>query len=81
MQRPDCVAGAGGFEPPHGGIKIRKSPLICKGFPVSCCICGKERKVAAVRYRRYSKQSCLLVEEKRANPSNYALVVLSEGAE
>src|ERR1700738_4080285 len=22
-RRPDCLAGAGGFEPPHGGIKIR----------------------------------------------------------
>src|SRR3954453_10357743 len=21
-ERPDCLAGAGGFEPPHGGIKI-----------------------------------------------------------
>jgi hypothetical protein len=39
------LAGAPGFEPGNGGIKIRKRPLICEGFPVSCCICvalGKE---------------------------------------
>src|SRR6266852_8941849 len=44
-QRPHWLAGAPGFEPGNGGIKIRKRPLICKGFPVSCCICvalGKE---------------------------------------
>jgi hypothetical protein len=33
------IGGAPGFEPGNGGIKIRKRPLICKGFPVSCCIC------------------------------------------
>src|SRR5229473_2166258 len=38
-QRPHRLAGAPGFEPGNGGIKIRKRPLICKGFPVSCCIC------------------------------------------
>jgi hypothetical protein len=27
-QRPHCVAGAGGLEPPNGGVKIR---LIIKG--------------------------------------------------
>src|SRR5260370_41902472 len=36
-RRPDWLAGAPGFEPGNGGIKIRKTPLICKGFPVSCC--------------------------------------------
>jgi hypothetical protein len=31
-RRPNCVAGAGGFEPPHGGIKIRcLTDLPCSG--------------------------------------------------
>jgi hypothetical protein len=28
LRTPDCVAGAGGFEPPYGGIKIRLLSLI-----------------------------------------------------
>ena len=32
-------AGAGGFEPPHGGIKSLRHPLITIAFWLSCCTC------------------------------------------
>src|SRR5258706_2688546 len=38
-QRPHWLAGAPGFEPGNGGIKIHKTLLIRIAFLPSCCIC------------------------------------------
>src|SRR6266852_6087334 len=38
-QRPHWLAGAPGFEPGNGGIKIPKRILICIAYLLSCCIC------------------------------------------
>jgi Transposase domain (DUF772) len=37
LQRPDCLAGAPGFEPGNGGIKIRENARFCVLSSPICC--------------------------------------------